>query len=286
MPELSERRRKPRRRTIRFTGAVWLTLEDVTGAAGDVNAKLVDTSDDGIGVETQVAVKEQTIFVVKGNDESIPNGAMRARVIRVSTRADGSYRVGLTFEQAKDVADVPVAEVDDYYEVLQVNAKADPDTIHRVYRLLAQRFHPDNAETGNSEVFRAILKAYKILGDPEKRAAYDVQLQAYRQFRGRIFDPALAVAGKQTEKHKRRAVLELLYTARLNNSATMTIHEFEDLLGCPREHLEFTLWYLKENAMIVRSDNGRYSITARGVDQAESQESVATPKARLLSAGL
>ena len=37
----------------------------------------------------------------------------------------------------------------DYYDVLQVSPSAEPDTIHRVYRLLAQRFHPDNKETGN-----------------------------------------------------------------------------------------------------------------------------------------
>jgi hypothetical protein len=42
------------------------------------------------------------------------------------------------------------------------------------------------------------------------------------------------------------------------------------LLGCPREHLSFSLWYLKENNYILRGDNGRVSITARGVDQAEA----------------
>jgi DnaJ-class molecular chaperone len=32
----------------------------------------------------------------------------------------------------------------DHYDTLQVSANADLDTIHRVYRMLAQRFHPDN----------------------------------------------------------------------------------------------------------------------------------------------
>ena len=30
----------------------------------------------------------------------------------------------------------------DYYETLQVSANADPETIHRLFRILAQRFHP------------------------------------------------------------------------------------------------------------------------------------------------
>jgi curved DNA-binding protein len=32
----------------------------------------------------------------------------------------------------------------DYYEFLQISPNADVDTIHRVYRFLAARFHPDN----------------------------------------------------------------------------------------------------------------------------------------------
>jgi DnaJ-class molecular chaperone len=58
----------------------------------------------------------------------------------------------------------------DYYEVLQVNPSADLDTIHRVYRLLAQRFHPDNRESGNESRFRELSDAYKVLGTAEERA--------------------------------------------------------------------------------------------------------------------
>ena len=55
----------------------------------------------------------------------------------------------------------------DYYEVLQISPNADQETVHRVYRLQAQRFHPDNQETGNAEAFRSISDAYQALGDPE-----------------------------------------------------------------------------------------------------------------------
>ena len=36
----------------------------------------------------------------------------------------------------------------DYYEDLQVSPNADQETIERVYRLLAKRYHPDNHLTG------------------------------------------------------------------------------------------------------------------------------------------
>ena len=57
----------------------------------------------------------------------------------------------------------------DYYEVLQISRKADLETIHRVYRLMAARFHPDNPRTGDTEIFLRLNQAYEVLGDPDKR---------------------------------------------------------------------------------------------------------------------
>ena len=71
----------------------------------------------------------------------------------------------------------------DYYEVLQVSVSADPETIHRVYRHLAQRFHPDNRETGNDARFREVHQAYTVLSDPEQRTRYDIVHQQARQDR-------------------------------------------------------------------------------------------------------
>ena len=71
----------------------------------------------------------------------------------------------------------------DYYEVLQVSDTAEPETINRVYRIFAQRYHPDNQETGNEARFREITEAYHILSNPEKRAQYDATSQKRRKAR-------------------------------------------------------------------------------------------------------
>lgn len=63
----------------------------------------------------------------------------------------------------------------DYCEDLQVSPNADLETVERVYRLLAKRYHPDNSLTGNNEKFSIITTAYKILSDAEKRAAFDAK---------------------------------------------------------------------------------------------------------------
>lgn len=68
----------------------------------------------------------------------------------------------------------------DAYKVLQVDSEADPEVIQAAYRRLAQKFHPDLAggpETveGREAARRmvAINAAWEILGDEDRRAAYD-----------------------------------------------------------------------------------------------------------------
>src|SRR5688572_16576384 len=81
---------------------------------------------------------------------------------------------------------MPTDQIADYYEILQISQNAEPETVHRVYRLLAQRLHPDNAETGNSAQFRMLSDAYQVLSDPERRAQYDVVHGAQQQQRWRL----------------------------------------------------------------------------------------------------
>ena len=111
------------------------------------------------------------------------------------------------------MADTPTD--DDYYEVLQISPNAEPDTVHRVYRLLAQRFHPDNKQTGNEAKFRQISSAYNVLSDPPQRARYDVSYNARRKDRVRLASNATQDENDfDAEQLVRLAVLELLYTRR------------------------------------------------------------------------
>jgi hypothetical protein len=268
---------------------MWVMLQNVPGRQGEVRAKVVDLSETGVGIELSFWLREKELVVVNGlSGIANSNGKVRARVVSCQATSDG-YRAGLAYEEGHEPKKKAVMDeaLPEYYELLQISPNSDPDIIHRVFRLLAQRYHPDNTETGNDEMFRQIADAYKVLSDPEKRAAYDVNLHAYRQARWRIFDQRQSAVGKAAEKSKRQGILELLYAARRGQPTqpSMNLHELEELLGCPREHLEFSLWYLKENGMVARGDNGRYAITAKGVDMAEVRETEFVGPDKLLTAG-
>src|SRR6185503_7394345 len=75
---------------------------------------------------------------------------------------------------------MPENEIPDFYELLEISPKATQETIHRGYRFLAARYHPDHAETGNLEKFAQLASAYKILSDPARRAEYNSLLAMRR----------------------------------------------------------------------------------------------------------
>lgn len=61
-----------------------------------------------------------------------------------------------------------------YYEVLDIDSNATEGEIKRAFRKLAFKYHPDhNPKPGAEQKFKEIYKAYQVLSDQEKRAAYD-----------------------------------------------------------------------------------------------------------------
>lgn len=59
----------------------------------------------------------------------------------------------------------------DYYSTLGVARTATPDEIKKAYRRLASQHHPDKG--GDTAKFQEIEEAYRVLSDPQQRAAHD-----------------------------------------------------------------------------------------------------------------
>jgi curved DNA-binding protein len=74
-------------------------------------------------------------------------------------------------------------EYKDYYKVLGVDRDASQEEIKNVYRKLTRKYHPDVSKEPDAEAkAKAINEAYDVLGDPEKRRAYDEMGQNWQSY--------------------------------------------------------------------------------------------------------
>lgn len=167
----------------------------------------------------------------------------------------------------------------DYYEDLQVSPNADQETIERVYRLLAKRYHPDNRQSGSVEKFDAVTKAYRTLCDPVKRAAYDAGYERVLDRRWKLSPPGGPAAAGARDRELRGSILAMLYAEKRGAplDGAVGLWRMEKLLGWPEAALEFHVWYLKEKGLLRRTDSGGYAITAEGVDAVEARDLRAGP---------
>jgi len=174
-----------------------------------------------------------------------------------------------------------------YYEFLQISPNAEYETIHRVYKFLAARYHPDNSDTGDVDKFSLLKQAYDVLSNPERRAKYDAS------YNNNVPEPAPLsnsidfMDQLDGELNRRLAVLALLYQRRRTNyaRAEVSLAEIELSMGFPRDYLEFTIWYLSRKGYISKGDNAACELSAEGVDFVESQRDKIPVLRKLLSSG-
>jgi curved DNA-binding protein CbpA len=161
----------------------------------------------------------------------------------------------------------------DYYEILEISPNANSETIDRVFRYQAQRYHPDNQHTGDVVRFSEIVQAHNTLRDPVKRAQYDLRHASHSRFRWKLAEEASDSKGIERDVDIQDRLLSILYVKRRQDIKNPGIGDIdlERLSGCPREHLEFHLWYLKEKGWLAKLEDGTLAITVNGVDYANSR---------------
>jgi len=241
-----------------------------------------DASDDGLRLESAVPIDFGIQVCL-----DLPNSPSACEaVVRYCLPEAGGYRIGVQFSSASPHSR-PASQVEaDYYEVLQLSPKADLETIHRVYRIMAARFHPDNPDSGDQERFLLLSQAYRTLSDPVRRAHYDLRKGTERRPLP-LFQAKQFVDEKEGEIHRRLGVLCLLYAQRRRtpDHPTITLMDLEEVMAIPREHLEFTLWYLKKKRYVEMDQGADFCLTADGVDFVEEHSPAQDILMRLLSGG-
>jgi DnaJ family protein B protein 9 len=69
----------------------------------------------------------------------------------------------------------------DYYGILGVKKDATKQEIHKAFRQMAKKYHPDkNKDKSASDEFIKIFKAYETLSDEKKRKEYDASINGHQ----------------------------------------------------------------------------------------------------------
>jgi curved DNA-binding protein CbpA len=175
----------------------------------------------------------------------------------------------------------------DYYEFFQISPHANAETIRRVYRFLAARYHPDNPDSGDTNKFHLLKTAYDVLSDPEERAKYDAMRNAEMSPQQPLSTSVDFMDSLEGELNRRLAVLAVLYARRRSNPQMpeVALAEIERRLGFPRDYLDFTTWYLSKKGFITRADNADFTLTVDGVDFVETQRAKLPVLNKLLTNG-
>ena len=274
-------RREPRRAGRQTYTLCW-QLED--GTTCSTEGRCIDLSRSGIRVSASQSVPPETVVFIQAHGDTLAGYA----VVRHCTPHGDGYAIGLAFhEETKATAGFSDSAEVDYYSFLQVNPKADWSIIHRIYRMMAGRFHPDNPETGDPEKFPILQAAYETLSDPQRRAAYDASLQSREPGMLPIFELSEFVNGIEGEMNRRLGILSLLYNKRRTSphSPGLSLFDLEKRMGMPREYLDFSTWYLKNKQYLTYGDNSELVLTAIGVDFLEASCSKTPILQKLLDSG-
>lgn len=163
---------------------------------------IVDISRSGMSVPVQRATG-----ISVGTEMEIelcaPTDCMtvRMRVVRVRPIGGGRYEIAMEFvgvseedrtsienlarhgkrrasgvfmSEEKREKLIEALRMPDYYQVLGISPRASVEEVHKAYRVLARKLHPDVCrEEGAQQRFCLINDAHETLAEPEKRVAYD-----------------------------------------------------------------------------------------------------------------
>ena len=251
----TERRRQRRQRTDAAVELIW--RED--GNRRFECGRIFDSSRTGVGVACPQPLGVSSCLILRAPGIDV----LALGKVRNCAWRRTQYHLGVEFmEKASIQARNPAVEPD-HHELLRAGVAGDSERLDHVYRALAFRYHPDNGDSGDSEIFLRISETYRILSVSSPRQEREIAKSDGTDWRS-------ALRGL---KDKRAAVLGMLCERRMSDyrNAFVSPGELESVTGMTPDEIGLILWYLREKGAVTGSDSSPdFAISAKGMDILES----------------
>ena len=251
----TEHRRQRRERTDAAVELIWKEDSYRRFECGII----FDTSRTGVGVACPQPLGVSSCLILRAPGIDV---LALAKVRNCAWRRT-QYHLGLEFMEKASVQPRNPALEPDHHELLRAGMAGDAERLDRIYRALAFRYHPDNGDSGDSEIFLRISEIYRIFSVSKPSPEREIAKSGGTDWQ----------SGLRRLKDKRAAVLGLLCQRRMSDyrNAFVSPGELESLAGMAPDEIGFVLWYLREKGAVTGSDSSPdYSISAKGVDILES----------------
>ena len=236
---------------VRVESAAELIWRDDSGRQHWEHGQVFNVSATGMAIDCPKPVTPASCLIV----DSPQLGIAALAQVRHCAWLQSQYRFGvqLRTEPVTRASDSPNHE-----DLMRAGLAGDTTAFERLYRRLSFRFHPDNRDTGDPEVFLQIREIHRILS-AAKKSAPPPEFAAIGE---------APVSAGQPSKQRRVDVLRMLYERKVEDcySCGVPQSELQAGTGLPGNELQFILWYLREKGAVIAGDSQVYSISAAGVD--------------------
>jgi hypothetical protein len=236
---------------VRVESAAELIWRDDSGLQQWEQGQVFNVSATGMAINCPKPVTPASCLIV----DSQQLGIAALAQVRHCAWLQSQYRFGvqLRTEPVTRSSDSP-----NHQDLMRAGLAGDMVAFERLYRSLSFRFHPDNQDTGDPEVFLQIREIHRILSVATKSGPQP-EFAAIGQ---------VSAASMQPSKQRRIDVLRMLYERKVEDcySCGVPQNELQATTGLPGNELQFILWYLREKGAVIVGDSQVYSISATGVD--------------------
>jgi hypothetical protein len=255
---------------------VALMWKGETGLLVAKDASAQDFSANGMALRCEEPIPVASCLILR----AAPAKLAALGQVRHCTWNRAGYRIGVRLLLSTNLhpsEDGLEGTLDDFLRQAAQPNTVRTEKIDEWYRNLSFRYHPDNADPGDSEVFLAVREIYRIaFADGDRFVERRHKEEATEGAR----DVTSVRSGSQPEIDRRLRLLSLLYQRRMTdcNDAGMSAQEIASYTGAGQRELTFGLWYLREKGLISAGDSSLYAISVNGVD---AFEAIASEKSRM-----